>query len=166
MPRRPSVSIQVSSPIAAASLAVGGAYLSIDLRVGIPLLAFGVVVTCWIAWRIFREGRARRVVGALMVAASRRVSECENTAGPLPVEDVVKLMNYEAAWVQAALGHMEARLLVDTNRQMLPSLAGLSSGRWRLRGFRANLDDLHKRLPQIEVEPDFKPREWRDRMDP
>lgn len=163
MRRRPNVTTQVGAPVAAASLGVGGAYLSIDLRVGIPLLALGVVVTCWIVWNAWREDKARKAVGRLLVGASRRLSEYEDPGFAPDLEGAIAFMNREAEWVHAALGHMEARLLLDTRRQMLPTVPGLSSAQRRLRGFRANLTDLHKRLPLLDVERDFDPSDWTDR---
>lgn len=166
MHRRPRVSTQVGAPVAAASLAVGGAYLGVDLRVGIPLLCIGVVVTCWIVWETLHEGRARRAVAQLIVAASRRLAQHENPDAYLALDQALDHFNREAEWVAAALGHMEARLLLDTRQHpAVPSLSGTPDPvATHLRGFRANLLDLHKRFASLDIERDFKPSDWEDRL--
>ena len=165
MRRRPSVTAQAGPPVAAACLAAGGASLTIDARVGVPFLCVGGLVTCWIVWKTWREDRVRKVVGQLVIAASRRLADYENAWPPPTQETLVEHFNTEIEWVQAALGHMEGRLLLDTSREPIvtrnrvPDLAKRD-----LRGFRANLDDLHKRLSLLEVERDFDPGEWEDRL--
>lgn len=165
MRRRPSVATQVGAPVAAASLAVGGAYLRVDVQVGIPLLSVGAVVTYWIVWEAWRENRARRAVRQLVIAASRRLAEYENAWPPPTREALVEYCNTEAEWVHAALGHMEARLLLDTSREPIATRNRVPDPVKReLRGFRANLDDLHKRLPGLDLERDFKSSKWKDKL--
>lgn len=136
-----------------------------DLRVGVPLLCIGVVVTCWIVWEKLHEGRARRAVVQLVVAASKRLGQLEKRDDGLTLEQFTRHINHEAEWVHAALGHMEARLFVETRRP-LPALSLSPPDRVasHLRGLRENLNNLYTRLPSLEVERDFKPSEWKNRL--
>lgn len=129
-------------------------------------MCIGGLVTCWIAWKAWREDTARKAAAELVVAASRRLSEYENAVTQPALEALITHFNYEAEWVQAAFGHMEARHLLDTSRQG-PVLRGLGKPDHlakELRGFRANLDNLHRRLSLLDLERDFKPSEWKDRL--
>ena len=165
MRRRPSVATQAGTPVAAACLAAGGAALAIDARVGIPLLCIGGLVTSWIVWKTWREDTIRKTVGGLVIAASRRLAEYENARPAPALETVVEYFNTEAEWVHAALGHMEARLLLDTSREPIVTRNRVPDPvKQKLRGFRANLDDLHKRLSLLDVDRNFDPSDWENRL--
>jgi hypothetical protein len=157
--------------LAAACFGAGAASLHISRKVGIPLLVLGGLVTCWLVWTPWKESRVRGAVRRLISATFDRLTQLEHIHPLPPVQVIYGHLDHECEWVRAALGDVEARVLRDVSgqrpvlslRDTGPSIPQPNPGLTAIRGFRANLTDLSKRLPSLDLERGFKPRDWKDR---
>jgi hypothetical protein len=162
---------QAATVFAAACFGAGAASLGISSNVGIPLLVVGVAVTCWLVWKPWHEARARQAVEKLIAASFHRLKTYEYAPTPPSGKDVLAFSDHECKWVRAALGDVEAELLGDFSKQPRVEVfegayltRRIDWGTTYLRAFRANLNDLSRRLPHLDPRSDFKPSKWKDSM--